>query len=149
MHKRILVAVATFTTGLVVMIGIAVAGWRVTGTTVAPVEAADARLDVSGGAVSDVHPGGVRPALLTVGNPNTFPVELTGFAFLDVVVDPAHPGCPASVISIQSAPPPTTLLPLQDQQFEVGVGMDPAAPQACLGATFEVTWEAVGRVGTP
>ena len=148
MRKRVLVAVFVATLGLASAAGVAMAGWWVTGTTIAEGHAADARLEVSGGQVDGLYPGGSVPAVVNVRNANDFPVQFRGFWFQDVQVDGAHLGCPAEVLSVGEWGPYTTvLMPQQSYTFEVGVVMSPDAPQACLGATFQITWLAEGGVG--
>lgn len=149
MRKRALVAPFVATIALAGAADVALAGWRVSGTTVAAGHAADARLEVSGGQVSGLYPGGARPASVQVHNVNDFPVQFHGFWFENVVVDPEHAACPPTVLAVGAWSPDTAvLLPLQVESFQVDVLMDPNAPQSCLGATFEITWVAEGGVGT-
>jgi hypothetical protein len=128
--------------------GVAVAGWRVAGTTAADVQASNPRLDVTGGQVQGLYPGGTVQTDLNVGNPNTFPVDFGTVTFESVEVDPGHPNCPAGVLGLDFSNPHRLLMPQLGEVFQVGVAMSPSAPQDCVGASFHVVYRAEGTVGT-
>lgn len=136
-------------TGALLAGGVATAGWVASGFSHATVTSADPRLDVTGGDVQDVYPGGSRPTQLTVRNLNAFPVDFGTVELADVVVDPNHTSCPPDVLGVDWNNPHIMLLPGNVQTFDVGVTMKPDAPQACAGASFSVDWRAWGTVGTP
>jgi hypothetical protein len=129
--------------------GFAAALWQVSGSTTAEARASEARLEATGGAASDLYPGGYQPATISVRNTNSYPVQFGQFSITNVTVDPDHPSCPGQVVRLDPATTghSTTLLPGELRDFQVGVGLDPAAPQECVEAVFTITYHAAGSVG--
>lgn len=147
MRKKNIAAVLSLTAALTT-VGVAHAGWLVSGTSTSTVQTADPRLDVQASHVQGAYPGGTVPAQLTVTNPNSFTVEFGNISFQSVTVDEGHSGCLASVLSVVWTNPHRMMLSGEIVTFEAGVAMSPDAPQDCMGATFNVTWLAQGAVGT-
>lgn len=147
MRKKNIAAVLSLTAALST-VGVAHAGWLVSGTATSNVQTGDPRLLVQTGDVQGAYPGGTVPTQLMVSNPNTFPVDFGTVSFDSVTVDEAHNGCPGGVVSAVWNNPHRMMLPGDSQSFEAGVAMSPDAPQACMGATFHVVWLAQGSVGT-
>jgi len=146
-------------TAVIMLVGVIVAGiasvawaaWKVTGDATGTARAAEVTaLRATATPKSSLYPGGRSDIVVRVRNPNEFAVEVQSFASdTDVTVDAAHAaaGCQAGNVTVV----PTNNLghrvePRGEHTFTVqdAVHMAAAAPQACQGATFQITLALAG-----
>jgi hypothetical protein len=148
MKKRV-VAVSAAAAATIAATGVGWSMWMVQGVAMAPATAASATLEVSAAPANGLYPGGYVVVPVTVRNPNAYPVQFGHLWVEGVNVDANHQYCPPQVVQIDptTADRQTVLLPQSEQVFEVGVGLEPSAPQSCDGAVFDVEYGANGSVG--
>ncbi|MEV0717378.1 hypothetical protein [Asanoa sp. NPDC050611] len=150
---------AVITLVAVIVAGIASvawAAWSVTGTGTATVSAAEVTaLQATARPTGSLFPGGSADIEVSVTNPNEFAIEVQSFASDPrIVVDEAHAGgCAAAHVKLKANKKPISERVEADggtQTFVVKDAVEMAynAPQACQGASFEITLALAG-VGLP
>jgi hypothetical protein len=97
------------------------------------------------GSASSLYPGGTVTLPLKVRNGTRFPVTLRK---LSVKVGSASRGCPGSFLVVQPFKKKARLRTRRSKKVNVRVTMSPAAPDACQGAVFPLTYRVRG-VRTP
>ncbi|HEX7309446.1 hypothetical protein [Lentzea sp.] len=133
----IVLAVATAALGS----GVAYAAWTSSGTGNATATAATATAPVvTGGAVTTgfLYPGATGTAVVTVRNPNPYPVVVSTVAPNGAV--PAVGSCPASTVSFALQNPNTSIAAGATVAITLAnsVSMIPGAVNACQGADFSI-----------
>lgn len=152
-RTAIITLVAVIVTGIA---SVAWAAWSVTGQGTATVSAAEVTaLRATARPTGSLFPGGTAAIEISVTNPNEFAVEVQSFSQdPEIVVDDAHAkGCPAGNVRLKATKTPIGKRVEADggkQTFVVAdaVEMVYNAPEACQGASFEITLALAG-VGLP
>ena len=94
------------------------------------------------GSVEDLWPGSREPLLVKIENPYRF---TTGVDSLDVDVASASSTCPASVLSVEPLAGEVRIRANREATVELRVNLDADAPDACQGATWQLTYRATAR----
>ena len=145
---------AVITLVAVIVAGIASvawAAWSVTGNATGTATAGSVTaLQAKATPQSDLYPGAKATILVSVTNPNDFAVEVQSFTSgAAVQVDAEHlaMGCAASsVVVIDQNALKQRVDAGETEQFTVpnAVAMNKSAPEACQGASFEITLALAG-----
>ncbi len=92
---------------------------------------------VVSGHVEELRPGGTRPMVLTVRNPNSVAIRVTSLT----VTAGSAPGCPASTLTLPQWTG-SLLVPKKNgtATLTVNVHLKPSAPDACQGARWPLTY---------
>ncbi|WP_179266414.1 hypothetical protein [Asanoa hainanensis] len=145
---------AVITLVAVIVAGIASvawAAWSVTGTATGTAKAGSVTaLQAKAAPQSDLYPGAKATIVVSVTNPNDFAVEVQSFTSgAAVQVDAEHlaDGCTASSVVVIDQNALAQRVDAGDtEQFTVpdAVVMKKNAPEACQGASFEITLALAG-----
>ena len=92
---------------------------------------------VVSGQVQNLRPGGSRPMVLTVRNPNSVAIEVTS---VTMAAGPAGPSCPASALTLPRWTGGLVVPKRGTGSLTVAVGLKPTAPDACQGARWPLTF---------
>jgi len=92
---------------------------------------------VVSGQVEDLRPGGTRPMVLTVRNPNSIGIRVTS---LTVRAGAASAGCSASSLTLPQWTGSLVVPKNGTATLTVQVGLKPTAPDACQGAQWPLTY---------
>ena len=149
MSRRIIVGLAAViaVTGAA---GVASAAWYSVGNGTATATATTAQpssiLPVAPVAVDHVYPGAVKTSLVTITNPNPYPVKVTSISAAQA---PAVSGCPANTVSTAGASDAAGLAQVGGSDrvveantsgtFSIPVSMIANADNSCQGDTFTLT----------
>ncbi|GIF70727.1 hypothetical protein [Asanoa siamensis] len=151
-RTAIITLVAVIVTGVA---SVAWAAWSVTGSGTATVSAAEVTaLQATAKPTGSLFPGGTAHIEVSVTNPNEFAIEVQSFAPApEIVVDPEHAaaGCSSGNVKLKSAKKLAQRVEADGRQtfvVEDAVEMVYNAPEACQGASFEITLALAG-VGLP
>jgi hypothetical protein len=92
---------------------------------------------VVSGHVEELRPGGTRPMVLTVRNPNSVAIRVTSLT----VTAGSVPGCPAAALALPQWTG-SLLVPKKNgtATLTVDVQLRPSAPDACQGARWPLTY---------
>lgn len=88
------------------------------------------------GNVTGLYPGAVRPLVLTLTNPNNFPIQVASFAATVAGVT----GCAASNVRVDALAPGVVIPANGSTTATVQVRMADSPPNACQHATFGLTY---------
>jgi hypothetical protein len=92
---------------------------------------------VVSGQVGDLRPGGSRPMVLTVQNPNSVAIRVTS---ITVAAGAAGPGCPGSSLTLPQWTGSLQVPKRGTASVTVDVALEPSAPDACQGADWPLTY---------
>ena len=89
------------------------------------------------GQVENLAPGGSRPMVLTVQNPNSVALRVTS---LTVTASAATTSCPASALNLPQWTGSLLVPKNGSASVTVDVGLKPTAPNACQGARWPLAY---------
>jgi hypothetical protein len=92
---------------------------------------------VVSGHVEDLRPGGTRPMVLTVRNPNSVAIRVTS---VTMAAGAAAPGCPASSLTLPQWTGSLRVPKRGTASLTVDVHLKPGAPNVCQGARWPLTY---------
>ena len=148
-------SVATVATGALLAAGIAFAAWTATGSgngyakaqSVSPLTTVDA----SASTTAQLYPGGTGDVVITVSNPNSFPVTITAVTGNGTITSDKGAACNASTgvtftntsgLSQVAAGSTTTSFTLSGK-----AAMSSTSDNSCQGAVFTIPVTLTGSVG--
>jgi hypothetical protein len=148
-------SVATVATGALLAAGIAFAAWTATGSgngyakaqSVSPLTTVDA----SASTTAQLYPGGTGDVVITVSNPNSFPVTITAVTGNGTITSDKGAACNASTgvtftntsgLSQVAPGSTTTSFTLSGK-----AAMSSASDNSCQGAVFTIPVTLTGSVG--
>lgn len=89
------------------------------------------------GSVGGLYPGDSAPLMLTVTNPQQFAIVVTSIA---TTAGSPNPGCVAGYLTVAGFSGQLTVAAQGSGQISVPVTLSHAAPNACQGAIFPLTY---------
>ena len=89
------------------------------------------------GSVGGLYPGETAPLMLRVTNPQPFAIVVTSIA---TTAGSPNPGCLASYLTVAGFSGQLTVAAQSSGQISVPVTLSHAAPNACQGASFPLTY---------
>jgi hypothetical protein len=92
---------------------------------------------VVSGHVEDLRPGGSRPMVLTVQNPNSVAIRVTS---VTITAGTAAPGCPASSLTLPHWTGSLQVPKNGTASLTVNVALKASATDACQGAQWPLTY---------
>jgi hypothetical protein len=92
---------------------------------------------VVSGQVQNLRPGGSRPMVLTVRNPNSVAIKVTS---VTVAAGAAGSSCPASALTLPRWTGGLVVPKRGTASLTVNVGLKPTAPDTCQGARWPLTF---------
>jgi hypothetical protein len=147
-------SLATVTTGLVLTAGVAFAAWTASGSgngyAKAQTVQALTTVDASASTTAQLYPGGSGDVKVTVSNPNSFPVTITGVAGSGTITSDKGAACNASTgvtftdttgLSSSVAASGSTTITLSGK-----AAMSSASDNSCQGAVFTIPITLTGTV---
>lgn len=151
LHRRATTVVA-FAAPALLVTNLAYAAWSVQGQGTGSAAATTSQdMTVKLAEVSGLYPGASQTVTMTVGNPNPFPVEITGITFGEVTT--TAEGCTTHGVSFAGAS--QQVVPASQGEtagtvdVDVTVKMDNTSVDGCQGATFTTTVTVSGQSATP
>jgi len=92
---------------------------------------------VMSGEVQNLRPGGSRPMVITVRNPNSVAIRVTS---VTVAAGTAGPSCPASALTLPRWTGGLVVPKRGTATLTVNVGLKPTVSDACQGARWPLTF---------
>jgi hypothetical protein len=146
---------ATIATGALLAAGVAFAAWTATGSgngyAKAQTVQALTTVDASGSTTAQLYPGGTGDVVISVSNPNGFPVTITAVSGNGTITSDKGSACNASTgvsftnatgLSQVVAASTTTTFTLTAK-----ASMSSASDNTCQGAVFTIPVSLTGSVG--
>lgn len=148
-------SLATVTTGLVLTAGVAFAAWTASGSGNGYAKAQTVQslttVDASASTTAQLYPGGTGDVKVTVSNPNSFPVTITGVSGNGTITSDKGAACNASTgvtftdttgLSNSVAASGSTTITLTGK-----AAMSSSSDNTCQGAVFTIPITLAGTVG--
>jgi hypothetical protein len=149
------VVAGTLTTGVILTAGVAFAAWTAGGSgngyAKAGTVGALTTVDASASTTAQLYPGGTGDVKITISNPNSFPVTVTGVSGNGTITSDAGAGCNSSTgvtftnttgLTEVAAASTTTTITLANK-----ASMSSSSANACQGAVFTIPVTLTGTVG--
>jgi hypothetical protein len=147
-------SLATVATGLVLVAGVAFAAWTASGSGNGYAKAQTVQslttVDASASTTAQLYPGGTGDVKVTVSNPNSFPVTITGVSGNGTITSDKGAACNASTgvtftdttgLSNSVAASGSTTITLSGK-----AAMSSASDNSCQGAVFTIPITLTGTV---